>query len=47
VVIGLVSAFASRYLTNDWAQVLVFAVLCSVLVIRPQGLFGHRHLRLV
>ena len=47
LIIGLVDSFASRYLTVDWAQILVFAILCAVLVIRPQGLFGRRHLRLV
>jgi branched-chain amino acid transport system permease protein len=47
LIVGLVDAFASRYLTVDWAQILVFAILCSVLVIRPRGLFGRRQLRLV
>jgi branched-chain amino acid transport system permease protein len=47
IVIGLIQAFASRYMTVDWAQILVFAALCAVLIVRPQGLFGHRHLRLV
>jgi branched-chain amino acid transport system permease protein len=45
--IGLIQAFASRYMTVDWAQILVFAALCAVLIVRPRGLFGHRHLRLV
>ena len=45
--IGLVEAFSSRYMTINWAQILVFAILCSVLVIRPRGLFGPRHLRVV
>jgi branched-chain amino acid transport system permease protein len=47
VIIGLVEAFSSRYLSVDWAEILVFAILCSMLVIRPRGLFGPRHLRLV
>jgi branched-chain amino acid transport system permease protein len=45
--IGLVEAFASRYLSVDWAELLVFIILCSVLVVRPRGVFGARHLRLV
>jgi branched-chain amino acid transport system permease protein len=45
--IGLVEAFSTRYLTINWAQLLVFGILCAVLVIRPRGLFGARHLRLV
>lgn len=47
IVIGLISAFTSRYLNVNWASILVFALLCTVLVIRPRGLFGPRHLRLV
>jgi branched-chain amino acid transport system permease protein len=47
LIVGLVDSFASRYMTVDWAQLLVFAILCAVLVVRPQGLFGQRHLRLV
>jgi branched-chain amino acid transport system permease protein len=45
--IGFVEAFSSRYLNVDWVAILVFAILCSVLVVRPRGLFGPRHLRLV
>jgi len=47
VAIGLVEAFASRYLSVDWAELMVFFILCSVLVLRPRGVFGPRHLRLV
>lgn len=47
LIVGLVGAFASRYLSVDWAQILVFAMLCSVLLARPSGLFGRRRLRLV
>ena len=47
LIIGLVESFSSRYLTVDWAAVFVFAVLCLVLVVRPQGLFGPRNVRLV
>lgn len=47
VIVGLSEAFASRYLSVDWAEILIFAMLCSVLVIRPGGLFGSRQLRMV
>ena len=47
VMIGLVEAFSSRYMTVDWAELFVFTILCLVLVLRPQGLFGPRNLRLV
>jgi branched-chain amino acid transport system permease protein len=45
--IGLVEAFASRYLGVDYVALLIFAILCTVLVLRPQGVFGQRHLRTV
>jgi len=45
--LGLVEAFSARYLSVQWATILVFAILCTVLVIKPRGLFGARHLRSV
>jgi branched-chain amino acid transport system permease protein len=45
--VGLVEAFAARYLGVDWVSVLIFGILCTVLVIRPQGVFGRRELRTV
>lgn len=45
--VGLVEAFAARYLGVDWVNVLIFAILCAVLVVRPQGVFGRRQLRTV
>lgn len=45
--IGLVEAFTSRYASVDDAAVLVFGILCAMLLIRPKGLFGSRHIRLV
>jgi branched-chain amino acid transport system permease protein len=47
LIIGFVETFSARYLTVDWAELFVFGTLCAVLVIRPQGLFGPRGLRLV
>jgi branched-chain amino acid transport system permease protein len=47
LILGFVESFATRYMTADWAQVLVFAVLCLVLALRPTGLFGARQLRVV
>lgn len=45
--IGLVEAFAARYLGVDYVAILIFAILCTVLVLRPQGVLGQRHLRAV
>ena len=45
--IGLVEAFAARYLDVNWAAILVFVILCLILVARPGGVFGIRQLRAV
>jgi branched-chain amino acid transport system permease protein len=45
--VGLVEAFASRYLGIDYVSILVFAILCTVLLVRPTGVFGSRQLRTV
>jgi branched-chain amino acid transport system permease protein len=47
LVMGLVEAFASRYLGVDYVSLLIFGILCTVLVVRPTGLFGRRRLRTV
>jgi branched-chain amino acid transport system permease protein len=46
-IMGLVEAFASRYLGVDYVSILIFAILCTVLVVRPTGIFGRRQLRTV
>jgi len=45
--IGLVEAFCGRYLGVDWAAIVVFGVLASMLLVRPTGLLGPRHIRVV
>lgn len=47
MLMGLVEAFASRYLGVDYVSLLIFAILCTVLVVRPSGIFGRRMLRTV
>jgi len=46
-IMGLVEAFASRYLGVDYVSILIFVILCTVLVFRPTGIFGRRQLRTV
>lgn len=36
---GLIYAYAARYLDASWGEVVVFAVLLLVLLVRPTGLF--------
>jgi branched-chain amino acid transport system permease protein len=40
LVIGVVEAMSSAYLSTDWKDVVVFALFLAVLLLRPQGLFG-------
>ena len=42
MIIGLVEAYTTGYLSGKWEDVIVFGVLITVLVIRPVGLFGER-----
>jgi branched-chain amino acid transport system permease protein len=46
-IIGLVEAFCGRYLGVDWAAIVVFGVLAAMLLLRPTGLLGPRHMRVV
>jgi branched-chain amino acid transport system permease protein len=45
--VGLVEAFAARYLGVDWTTIVIFAALAGTLVFRPTGLFGSRQLRVI
>jgi branched-chain amino acid transport system permease protein len=41
-VIGLLESFFAGYVSSQWTDVFVFAVLILVLVLRPTGLLGER-----
>jgi branched-chain amino acid transport system permease protein len=38
--IGLIEAFTTQFISDQWSNVVVFAVLIVVLVVRPKGLLG-------
>lgn len=38
--LGLVEAFVTGFITSDYADLIVFAVMVLVLLFRPHGLFG-------
>lgn len=38
--IGLIEAFTTQFISDQWSNVVVFAVLVLVLVFRPSGLLG-------
>jgi branched-chain amino acid transport system permease protein len=40
LLVGVVSAFATRYLGSDWTSVTVLALLLATLAVRPTGLGG-------
>src|SRR5216683_384500 len=40
--IGLLEAYTTGYVSGKWEDVIVFAVLIGVLVVKPTGLFGER-----
>jgi len=42
MLIGLLEAYTTGYLSGKWEDVLVFGVLITVLVVKPTGLFGER-----
>ena len=40
LVLGQINAFSDRYLSANWTNAIVFAVLIAVLVFKPTGLLG-------
>ncbi len=42
IIIGVVEAMSSTYLSSDWKDVIVFVLFLAVLLLRPQGLFGKK-----
>lgn len=43
--VGIVSTLVSGYLTPNYKNSIVFLIVLAVLIVRPQGLFGTRHLQ--
>ena len=42
IVIGLISALSRGYVSEHWADAIIFAILILILVFRPTGLLGER-----
>ncbi len=42
VLVGLAEIFGASYVSSDYKDALVFALMIAFLLIRPQGLFGER-----
>src|SRR5438270_454300 len=42
MLIGLLEAYTTGYISGTWEDVIVFGVLITVLIVKPTGLFGER-----
>ena len=42
LLIGLIGSFSDGYVSSEWTDAIIFAVLIGVLVFKPTGLFGER-----
>ena len=42
IVLGFINAFSDRYISANWTDAIVFAVLITILVFRPTGLLGQQ-----
>jgi branched-chain amino acid transport system permease protein len=45
LILGLTEVFAVQYIGSSWRDLIAFALLFVILLIRPQGLFGRRKSR--
>lgn len=45
--VGLAEALSIKYWGTQYAEVTIFALLVAVLILRPQGLFGPRPVRVI
>ena len=45
IALGLAEVFAVQYVGSSWRDVVAFGLLFTVLLLRPQGLFGARQVR--
>ena len=47
LIVGLIEPFASRYLEAGYAQIVPYAVMLLVLVVRPHGILAQVHAKKV
>lgn len=45
IILGVAEVFAIQYIGSSWRDLIAFALLFLILLVRPQGLFGKRKLR--
>jgi branched-chain amino acid transport system permease protein len=47
LLVGLAEAYATGYVSGNWADLVVFSMLIVVLLVRPSGLLGTRAIQKV
>jgi len=47
LVIGLCESFSSSYISSQYSDLIVFALLIATMLLRPQGVFGRPPLQKV
>ncbi|WP_309127852.1 branched-chain amino acid ABC transporter permease [Microbacterium sp.] len=45
LILGIAEVFAIQYIGSSWRDLIAFALLFVILLLRPQGLFGKRRVR--
>ena len=45
LVLGIAEVFAIQYIGSSWRDLIAFALLFVILLVRPEGLFGKRKVR--
>lgn len=45
LILGVAEVFAIQYVGSSWRDLIAFALLFLILLVRPQGLFGERKVR--
>ncbi|WP_309064736.1 branched-chain amino acid ABC transporter permease [Microbacterium sp.] len=45
IILGIAEVFAIQYIGTSWRDLIAFALLFAILLLRPQGLFGKRKVR--
>lgn len=45
LILGIAEVFAIQYVGSSWRDLIAFALLFVILLVRPQGLFGKRKVR--
>jgi branched-chain amino acid transport system permease protein len=45
--LGLVESVTQTYITTQWSNIVIFAVLIIFMLVRPQGLLGRPEIKKV